>query len=465
MATRLPRQPLYLQVDDRQVRVRTAEGAIRASWSSASGRAGWVAALRGLAGPDSPVHLLLGQGSLRIECQETPYLSSREQQEVAGRLVSEERAEGPVLVSATQDADPVAEGGHALWAVSLPYGDLDPLTDAILSAGLRPVQAVPFQRAVLLGLEGGLDGSSDHVVLVAEPGQGAHLLIFHGRCLVIQRSFPLPALDADASETLFIEISRLLQFYKQKHRKAAFEVLHVVGMAELDPALAQRLQTGLRLGVRVASPEAWAFLHQGMLREGARRDGLNLLPKEILEAARRRVFRMAVWGAAGLMFLLLATSVGFMVLQERVFREQANQAEALLAQREEEQAREDEAIRVRMPFLRARAAEVRQKEAIERLGRLGQVLFETPAGLQLDRVEVMEDAAGGGTRFMVKGVALSEGPFSVGPLAAYLRRVEACPGVVLQPLQEVQVSDRVDEATGTLAQRAVTRFSLEGRLP
>lgn len=93
---------------------------------------------------------------------------------------------------------------------------------------------------MLLGLEAGLDGSSDHVVLVAEPSQGAHLLIFHGRGLVIQRSFPLPALDADASETLFIEISRLLQFYKQKHRKAAFEVLHVLGLAELDPALARK---------------------------------------------------------------------------------------------------------------------------------------------------------------------------------------------------------------------------------
>jgi len=61
-------------------------------------------------------------------------------------------------------------------------------------------------------------------------------------------------------------------------------------------------------------------------------------------------------------------------------------------------------------------------------------------------------------------VARTRGAFSVGPLARYLGQVSAHPGIQLEPLREVVVSDRIPSTGGTV-ERAVTRFRLGGVAP
>jgi hypothetical protein len=303
-------------------------------------------------------------------------------------------------------------------------------------------------------------------VLALSPGVEGHIFIFRGRSLVLVRNFRLPELEADASELIFEEVSRLLQFFKQKQRGASFESLFVVGTAELEAALVNRLQGGLRLAVKLLAPDLWSVLQQGIHLERGRRNGLNLLPQEVQDAIRIKIFRGTVWISAALMMLLLVAGSLFLVAQERSFKSEAEGAEQRLAEREAKTTEEGQIIQARLPLLRLRAAEARQAEASVTLARIGARLFKAPPDIQLEKVEVFEIPGDKvGHRFVVTGLAFTENRFSVGPLAQYLHDLASEPGVKLAPVSEVSVSDRVDQGTEKPDRKAVTRFTLQGTAP
>ena len=62
-------------------------------------------------------------------------------------------------------------------------------------------------------------------------------------------------------------------------------------------------------------------------------------------------------------------------------------------------------------------------------------------------------------------VHFTDQAFSVGPLAVYAEVLSRETGVALAPITQVSVSDRLDETSSKLDQRAVTRFTLEGTAP
>jgi len=462
-----PKSTLTLQINDRSAVLRmpdgTALGVMPEAKPGPERRSAWATALRELAAPGTEVQLLLGQLNASVECQDAPYLNHREQREVAVRMAAA-GSSGQVLAGAAAlDSDPNAEGGHSLWVATVPQVDLYDWLGALESAGLSIVHATPFQRALFCGLEHLGEVPRTRLVLAIDPGVEGYIFIFRGHSLVLVRNFRLPEFDADASELIFEEVSRLLQFYKQKQRGATFETLDVVGVADLGTALTTRLKNGLKMAVQVVAPELWPVLQQGIHLERTRRNGLNLVPQEIQDAIRLRVFRATVWIAASLMGILLLAGGIFLWAQEKHFKEAAETAEQLVAEREAKTSEEGSNLQARIPILRLRAAELRQAEATQTLSQLGALLFRAPKDIQLDKVEVFEVPGDKmAHRFTVTGLAFTDNGFSVGPLAEYLNLLAREPGLVLNPVSEVSVSDRLEANSEKPQQRAVTRFTVQG---
>jgi len=471
MPPRLSHSLLTLLIDDRGAGLWTAEGRCLGALPDAppgpGKRAAWAAALRDLAEPGTEVQFLLAHSTLSVQCQDAPYLTVREQREVALRTAAaEEEGGGGRACAATLDPDPSAEGGHVLWIASHPGYEMADWLGALQGAGLSMVQAVPLQRVLLRGLEAHGDLPRDRILLVVKPGREGHLLIFRGRSLQLTRAFALSG-DPDADEeVLYEEVSRLLQFYKQKHRELAFKSLFVVGLAEISSSLQTRIQGTLRLEAALLATDYWPLLQQGCRLERSRRDGLNLVPLEVRQALQRRLFTGTVWVAAVLLAGLFVIAGGVLLTQEAMLRREVLRSAQTLAERESHGAEDTLILNARLPLLRVRLAEARQADAIRTTSRLAARLLEAPQGIQLEKVEILE--AGGdarGHRFTVTGLSTTSHAFSMGPLAQYLYALGREPGLKLAPVSEVSVSDRMEEGRERIEQRAVTRFTLQGTAP
>jgi hypothetical protein len=405
-------------------------------------------ALRRLLAPRTPVQVILGVPELAVRCQDTPFLDPREQAQAARRLLREAEAAGAGRAAHVLDADPLAEGGHVLWLASCPEPALDPWLDLLREAGARPVWVLPWTRALRAA---GPDDAPEALYLALEPGVG-HLLCFRGRALRFNRSFPLPpGLDLEALAPAGLDTLRaavgaaltlFVQFLRQKHRDAVPRALVTAGV----PAEAQPLLDRLA----------------GAARERSRSQPLDLLPLEIRQARQRAVFRATVVAALAALLVLGGGGKAFLVLHEAALTREADQAETVLARRQA-QARDGDAVaRQRFGLLRARWAEARQKLAVERLEQVGVRVFQVPAGVELQRVEIRQEPGDGvADRFRVEGSAASAGAFSLGRFAAYYEHLAGLPGVQLEPLRQVQVADRPQD-TGPGPGPAVTRFQVEG---
>lgn len=461
---------LTLLVDDRGARLLTPEGELLGRLPDFSPgvqrRTAWAAALRELADPGTEIQILTAYAALTVQCQDAPYLSPKERQDVVHRLAAAEQGGGNLASAATLDTDPSAEGGHVLWMAMMPRQDMDDWVGALQGAGLSLIHATPIQRVILRGLEHHGEQTPNRILLVLDPGREGHLCIFQGRSLAVMRSFHLPDSEEEQDELVYQEVSRLLQFFKQKNRGVTFDALQVAGISSVSGPLFKRIQTTLKLAPNLLSASMWEMLQEGQRLERNRKDGLNLVPLEIQEALQRKVFKGTIWIAAVLMILLLMGSSALLYLQEAKFRAEAERAEATLAVREARSSDEAKIVQARLPLLRTKLAEARQAEAAKALSRLGQLLLEAPAGIQLEKVEITQvPGESVGFRFQVKGLALTDRVFSTGPLSQYVDAVAKEPGVHLAPLTRVSVSDRIDESKTKIDQRAITRFTLEGTTP
>ncbi len=189
-------------------------------------------------------------------------------------------------------------------------------------------------------------------------------------------------------------------------------------------------------------------------------------PLEVQEALRRKVLKGMVWLSAVLMVLLLIASGTMLYLQHLGLRREADRAEAALAEREAQSSEDGKVVQSRMPLLRAHVADTRQREATQAIARLAEVLLRAPQGVELERVEIQQSSPGTiAHRFSVSGLAYTDKTFSVGPLATFVAAIAEVRGVQLEPIQEVLISDRVDESLGRIDQRAITRFTITGRVP
>jgi hypothetical protein len=424
----------------------------------------WAEALREHLAKDAEVQILLGQSGLLLQCQEAPFLTPGEQRDVAVRVFAAESGKDHLVSAAALDADPAADGGHVLWLAAQPRADMDDWVAAIQGASCVPAYAMPLQRALLRGMDGLGELPLDRITLAMDPGLVGHLCIFHGRFLALQRSFLVPADVAEAEEVIYEEVSRLVQFFKQKNRTVAFRAIQILGLPELSRSFQDRITGSLRLEPTFLAPELWPLLREGLRKERSRKDGLNLLPMELQEAGQLRVFRNLVWGAVTTLGLLFLGASAFLFSQEALLEREVNRAAQLLAEREARTADEERTVQARMPLLRVRLAERRQERAIAGLGQLGLAIFKAPSGIQLEKVEVLQ-AAGDEVNhtFEITGLAFTERSFSVGPLAQYLVALGRQPGVALQPVAEVTISDRVvDGRDKQLDQMAITRFTLKG---
>lgn len=435
-----------------------------------SERVAWVEALKQHLPKHAPVQLIFATETSEVVCQEAPYLAPREQRAVAERLIAATRPAESMVVAPLLERDVLAEGGHQLWACAHPEREVRLWISVLTSAGANVLFATPWERAY-----GAAQDTEEPTALhaVVEAGQG-RILVFKGRGLLLARSFALPAevdlgrldaVDADLlAETLGEEATRVLQFVKQKHRGIAFESVGIVGLSELPEALVERLGRGLRLTVSLVEPSFRQRLLRGCTREWHHR-GLNLLPQDILEARQRRAFRMAVWTAVAAIWVGVSGVYLVLTREERALQQALLQAQQAREQRRVLKEAAERAGALRLGILRLRKAEARQADVTERIERLGLVLFQVPDGITLERVEVVA-LPGDASRFRweVEGVARTQGGFSVGPLARYLNQVAAHPGMQLEPLREVKVSDRVPSDGGRV-EHAVTRFRMAGVAP
>lgn len=468
MASATPSSFCNLLVDDQGGWLRTVEGRLLGSLPdlppSPAKRQAWAEGLRALLPRGTQLRLILAHPNLTIQCQDVPFLSPKDVLDVGSRLAAAEGAGDALSWAATLDADPVAENGHVLWMAAHPREEMDDWMAAIQGAGHALAFATPYQRILLQLMEGLEDLPPDRMVLVAEPGQHGHLLIFRGRSLMVNRSFGLPPDPEERDEVIYEELSRLLQFLKQKHRHLAFNLLCIAGMPSVSPALSGRLQGNLRLATRVLPGDLWSQLEEGIQREQGRKHALNLVPLEVREAARRKVFRTAIILMGTLLAgLFLGVTLLMGLLEARLARE-VQRTERVLAEKQARTAADEEHGKARLPLLRVRLAEHRQGEAIRGLDALVRRIFEVPDGLQLEQVEILElPGEKVAHRFSIRGLALTDRTYSVGPLALYLDALRRESGLLLAPVREVQVSDRILEGGALkVEQRAVTRFHLEG---
>ncbi len=426
-------------------------------------RAEWGAALRGVIPRGAELRVALGQSSLTVNCQDAPFLGASELRDTARRMGAAEGG-GTASTAAAMDADPAAEGGHVLWVASLPSREMHDLVALSEDLDLRFTQATPWARLLQRGLEGGPELHREHMVLAVDEGQG-RLCVFRGPGLLLQRAFRMPEDEDDETrlERVVQELARTLQFVKQRQRNITVDHLLLVGMEAPSAPFLDRLK-GLRLTALEGPADLWSVLWRGLERE--RKGGLNLVPVEVLEAQSRKVARLVLWVASVLVLALMGTMWAWLRWSVDQRAKDADQMEATLAQRKSLQAQRHEVVGARVPLLRLRMAEARQVQAGQALGRLGALLLEAPEGVALEKVEVLQ-APGEPLkhRFVVTGTALTEPSFSAGPLSLYLARLQAYPGLVLQPMREVQLLDRRDENDTKIDQHAVARFTLEGSAP
>ena len=469
MTPRPPKPLLTILVDDQGAWVRDQEGKLVGrlpdAASGAQRQSAWAAALREAAPQGTEVQLLFGHSTLLVQCQEVPFLNGKEVREVASRLSSAGSVAVPHQTAGVLDTDPSAEGGHILWMAALPLPEIEDWLGAIAGAGLTFAYAIPTQRAMLRGMEDAEELPADRLVLTLERGYQGHLYVFHGRSLALARAFSVPEDEEAADEVVFEEVSRLLQFYKQKNRGITFTNLYLLGMRHLPMALQNRIQGTLRLATAVLSTDLWPLLLKGLAAERRRKDGLNLVPLEIQEATRRKLLKGLVWTAAVLMILLFIAGGVLLYFQQLSLRFEADRAEAALAQREARSSEEGRIVEARLPLLRSKLAERRQLEATRSISHLAKALLQAPPGIQLEKVEISQlPGEKVAHHFLVVGLSLTDKTFSVGPLAVYAEAISREEGVQLAPITQVSVSDRLDESQ-RLDQRAVTRFTLEGTAP
>lgn len=427
-------------------------------------RALWIPVLRERVAPGTELVILMDHPGLLVQCQEAPFLNPREQRDVAVRVFAGEAGAGNLGCAAALDPDLSAEGGHVLWLAAHPRLEMHDWLGAILGAGLVPVLAIPFQRALLQGLDSLWGAARNRIVLAVDPANVGHLCFFHGRSLALERSFDFPEDPAGSEEMIYEEVSRLLQFIKQKNRDLTFQSLDILGLPVLSQGFRNRVQGALGLELSFLAPVLWPVLQEGIRKERGRKDGLNLLPMEIQEAGRLRAFKGLVWAASATLGLLFLGASLFLYSQELLAEREVNRAAQLLAERESRTAEEARIVEARIPLLRVKLAERRQGEAVSALARLGTAIFEPPNGIQLEKVEILETPAEPMAHaFTITGLAFTERSFSVGPLAQYLVALGRQPGVTLDPVAEATISDRVAVGKESrLDQVAITRFTLKG---
>jgi hypothetical protein len=421
--------------------------------------------------PNAQVQILFAHSRVQVLCRDVPALTRRELQDVKQRLAESGGFQGDLLVAHALETDPQAEGGRVLWLIGLPRAELARWLEPLKRAGARPMFAMAWQRA-FLGAEPG--DPLGRLYLALLPGAG-HLLFFRGASLGYQRMFPLPqeldAASADGIQTLdqlaTEELSRHMQFIRQKFRGKVPSRIHTVGMPDQLKPAAEAIGQSLGLPLEAMEPDLAAFLLAGAERERRRKGGMNLIPEEDRPTTRQKVSRVFVWIAAVVLALIgLGT---WLVLQqyERSMEREAGRAEAAMAPRLALAQEGEQAARARFPLLRLRRAEQRQKEAIERVEQLALRVFQVPDEVELHKVEILQVAGDGVShRFTLDGAALTRESFSMGSLAKYFTLLAGHPGVRLEPLREVTVLDRpTDRSSGLPEEQAITRFRLEGSAP
>ena len=468
MANPSSRSLLTLHITGQGAELRNAEGKVLGRLPEAKGgatiRGTWAQGLRELVPAGGEIQLLLGHGILNVQCQDAPFLSRKELSGVAERMALAEAATGPLASTAVLDPDPGAEGGYVLWVASHAKQAMDDWVAALAGAGLRMVLATPLERALLRGLDDVENLPRELAVLALEPGLG-HLYFFRGRALLLVRSFKIASVEDERDEVVFEEISRFLQFFKQKQRNLVVEQLLVIGVVDITTGLRNRLQGSLRIQARAVAASLWTVLQRGLELERTRH-GLNLVPLDVQEAAKRQVLRGMVWVSAVAMLGILSTVGLALHLKVSDLRKDVEKANANLALREAIANQVDSVVQARLPLLRVRAAEQHSVDSAGALARLSALLLSPPAGIQLEKVEVLEVPGDKpGHAFTVVGTALTGRQFSVGPLAQYVATLAGTQGLRLAPLKEVSVSDRMEEGKERIEQQAVTRFTLEGKLP
>jgi len=462
------RHPYLLFLEDHGARLTDPDGLelglIQDAAEGGGRRTQWADELRRLLPKGASVQTCVGLSRLSIQCQETPAMPLGEAREVALRLAAAEAAGEPQLVGQALDPDAEARGGHVHWTAYLPASDLNGWALALATAGMEWVQSSALPRVLARALPRAAGMPRDRIVLALAPQLG-RLLFFRGSALILQRTFRLAA-DAPLDESLELsveETARTLQFYKQKFRGSVPGDLLVVGAEALPEPLAARLR-GMGLATHCAPESLDEVLIQGLTLERASH-GLDLRPEHVQEAQRRRTLKAILVLVSVAILAAFILGGGLIHTRERMLETQAAQADAELARRLAADQGRLRVVAARAPLLRLRAAELRQVQTTERISRLAATLFSAPAGLELEKLEIQqlpgEEAA---LAFQVSGTALTQASFSVGPVAGYMANLQRLPGLALDPMKEVSVSDRmVAGDTGPQA-RALTRFTLSGRL-
>lgn len=466
-------RPYLLFLEDQGMRVTRPDGLvlgfIQDSSDRSAHRASWAEELQRLLPKGASVQVCIGLSRLSVQCQESPAMPPQEAQAVALRAATADPSGVPMLVGHALDADPEAQGGQVHWSAYLPATDLAGWGAALEAAGMEWVHAAAWPRVLLRGLPHFASNTRDRVVLALAPQQG-RVLFFRGPSLMLQRSFQLASdlAEADAQEQAVEEISRTLQFFKQRYRGSAPGELLAIGTGQLPEAQMARLRA---MGLTVqALPESLDdVLLRGLALERSPQ-GLDLRPGQVQEAHRRRTLKaVLVLAAIGLLGAFILGG-GLVHTRERMLETEANRIEAELARRQAEDRGRLRVVAARFPLLRLRAAEQRQTQATEQLSRLATVLLTAPAGVELDKVDIQQQPGQGLTlSFQVSGTALTGSSFSVGPLASYVSGLQHLSGLALDPLQDIRVSDRVvagepGSAPDQPQARALTRFTLSGRL-
>lgn len=462
------RHPYLLFLEDHGARLTTPDGKelglIQDVPEGAVRRTQWADELRQLLPKGASVQTCVGLSRLTTQCQETPAMPAREAQEVALRLVAAEQPGEPMLVGHALDPDAEARGGHVHWTAYLPASDLTGWASALAAAGMEWVQASALPRVLARALPQAPGAPRDRIVLALAPHLG-RLLFFRGAALVLQRTFRLSA-DLTLEDSLELsveETARTLQFYKQKFRGSVPGDLLVAGVDTLPEALASRLR-GMGLATRCAEETLDEVLLRGLALERATR-GLDLRPGHVQEAQRRRTLKAVLVLVSVAILAAFILGGGLVRTRERMLEAQAAQADAELARRLVADEGRLRVVAARTPLLRLRAAEQRQAQATERISRLASALFSPPSGVELEKLEIQqlpgEEAP---LAFQLSGTALTHASFSVGPVAGYVADLQRLPGLALDPLKDVSVSDRMVAGEPDPQARALTRFTLSGRL-
>lgn len=431
-------------------------------------RAAWAAAIREIGQAKAEFQVLFGHGDLDVSCHEVPYLPGRERRDAAlSLLLAEDPTASRPAMGVALDADASAKGGHVLWVAAYPALDMFDAIAAIESAGCRIAYAAPIQRLLIRGLDHAGVTATSRLLLALEPGQG-RIAYFRGRTLVLLRTFRIAEGEAAREEVLFEEISRTVQYIKQRQRTSPPAMLHAVGIGHLEPSFRDRLQRTQGLDLKELAPASATFLLAGARAERADAAGMNLVPQHILDTRKRQVFRAVTWGAAGLLVVLCLAAAATIRVSEYQLTQAADQAEANLQIRQRLLQESDKVARARLPLLRLRLAEELQQKKSASLDRLAAALFNAPQGVTLEAIEVREASDPSRFEFLVTGTALSEGALSLEPLAHYMDALQSTAGATLEPLQTVELTDlRPDgsPAGGAPSHRAAARFTLKGTAP